>query len=168
MRLRLLLGVCAALGLGCSGDMWKSCTSTVVEESVEATKEVSSGVKEGIEEGRKSGESLDGARLITDLAELKIVGGVEVYELAGGAGSTTVVLAFSNNADVPLRISGMELEVLDDEGFVAKPSSPLRNELTVPPKAKDKAEATYPLEPHRIQTVRLWGEDLELPAVEAE
>jgi len=147
--------------------MWKSCTSTVVEESVEATKEVSSGVKEGIEEGRKSGESLDGARLITNLAELKLVGGVGIYSMERGAGSTEIVLAFENTTDVPLRISSTELEVLDDEGFVVRASSSLPNELTVPPQAKDKASATYPKEPHRISIVRLWGEELELPEIEA-
>lgn len=166
MRLRLLLAGCVVLGLGCSGDMWKSCTSTVVGTTVETTKEVGSGIKEGVEEGRKSGESLDGARLITNLAELKLVGGVSVYAIEANGDGAKIVLALANTTDVPLRISNTELEVLDDEGFTVD-SSGFPKELTVPANAKDKATATVAIPPEKIQTVRLWGEDLELPEVEA-
>ncbi|HJN75168.1 MAG TPA: hypothetical protein QGF58_14660 [Myxococcota bacterium] len=162
MRLRLLLGASVLLVLGCSGEMWKSCTSTVVGTTVETTKEVGSGIKEGVEEGRKSGESLDGARLITTLAELKLVGGVEVYALEPADGGSKIVLALQNTTDVPLRIANTEFEVLDDEGFTVDAIG-FPKELTVPANAKDKASATVPIPPERIATVRLWGEDLELP-----
>lgn len=157
--------VLAGLALGCSGDMWQGCTSTVVGTTVETTKEVSSGIAEGIEEGRKSGESMDGARLVTTMDELTEVGGVSVYALeTDGETGTTITLAFENTLDGPLRVVGPELEVLDTDGFVARPTDDLRRELTIPPQAKDKATARVPITPDQVATVRLWGQALELPA----
>jgi len=100
MRVHLLL-LLPLLLTGC-----KQLTSMVVGGTVSAGKEVTKGIVEGVEEGRKSGESLDGALVVTTAAELAEHGGVTVYSVKAVGDEADVVLAFENTGDAPLRISG--------------------------------------------------------------
>lgn len=141
----------------------KDLTSFVVGETVKTGKEVTAGVVEGVEEGRKAGESVDGAVLVTTAADLDANGGVAVHAVeAGGAGSN-VSLAFDNKGDKPLRISGVEVLVLDADGFVSHPTTPV-NGVTVPPRAKDRLVVEFGVAPDKIKTVRVWGKDLAVTA----
>jgi hypothetical protein len=149
----------------CSGDFWRGCTATVVGKTIETTKEVSSGVAEGIEDGRKSGQSVDGATLATNMADLQGIGSISVFSIdAAAEGETSqVVLALENTSDAPLRVTGIAVTVLDKDGFVQKPTGAPTREITVPPRAKERATFDFALKSDAIGTVRLWDEDLVLP-----
>ena len=156
MRTHLIV---LAFGLtGC-----KEVTAWVVGETVEAGKEVSTGIVEGVAEGRKAGESVDGATIVTGLAELQANGTVSVREVRLGPGGCEVVLAFENTSDKPMRISGIELIALDSDGFTLRPQESVAG-LTVPAKAKDQLAIRFGEPPEKIKTVRVWGLDLPVPA----
>jgi hypothetical protein len=154
--MRLLLFVCV-LG-GC-----KDITSTIVGGTIGTSKEIVSGVKEGVEEGRKQGESLDGAVIVTTAEELRANGAVTVYAVRAGVEGAELVLAFENKGERPMRVGGLEIMALDPDGFVLRPlKSP--EELTVPAMAKDQLVVTVPGAPERVAKVRVWGEELAVPA----
>lgn len=158
----LLLPLLALLTLGCSGDFWRGCTATVVGKTVETSKEVGTGIVEGIQDGRKAGESVDGAAIVSSLAELSGHGNATLYAVEPGPteGTATVTIAFENTGDKPLRVTGIAIEVLDTEGFVQHAAERDDRELTVPPHAKDRATATFPVAPDKVGEVRLWGQAL--------
>ncbi|MCB9744275.1 MAG: hypothetical protein H6740_16880 [Alphaproteobacteria bacterium] len=159
--MRKLIPVFSLLLLACSGDFWRSCTSTVVGKTVETTKEVSTGVVEGVKEGRKSGESVDGAVLVSSYGELEGYGEVRVYEVRpSGDGGAEVVLALTNNGDKPIRFTEMQVSALDAEGFVLEPTGKVEREKTVPPKAKDRVTVHFSATPAEV---RLWDQVLESP-----
>ncbi len=149
---------------GCSGDFWRGCTSTVVGKTVETTKEVTTGVAEGIEEGRKAGKSVDGATLVASYADLEGIGAVSVHEVTGVPGAAIVVLALDNQSDAPLRFSGLEVTVLDKDGFVQRAGTGALLQITVPPRAKERGEFRFAVSPDEVGTVRLWEEDLTMPS----
>jgi len=154
--MRLLLFV-SVLG-GC-----RDITSTIVGGTIGTSKEIVTGGKEGVEEGRKQGESVDGAVIVTTAEELRANGTVSVYAVRAGVEGAELVLAFENQGDRPMRVGGLEILALDPDGFVLRPlKSP--GELTVPSKAKDQLVVTVPGTPERVAKVRVWGEELVVPA----
>lgn len=156
------LVVFSALTLGCSGDMWRSCTAAVVGKTVETSKEVGTGIVEGIQDGRKAGESVDGAAIVSSLAELNGLGTATLYSVEPGPsdGTSTVTIAIENTGEKPLRVTEISIDLLDDEGFVQRPQDKNSRELTVPPHAKDRASAVFGVPPRKVGEVRLWGQPL--------
>ena len=155
--MRVFLIVCVVTLSGC-----KEVTAWVVGETVQAGKEVTTGIVEGVEEGRKAGESVDGAVIVTNLAELQANGAVAVREVRAGPTGSEVLLAFENTADKPMRMSGIEVIALDGEGFTLRPHS-FETSLTIPAKAKDQLSVAFVEPPERIKTLRVWGLDLPAP-----
>lgn len=137
----------------------------VVGGTVSAGKEVTKGIVEGVEEGRKSGESLDGAVVVTTAAELAAHGGVTVFSVKADGDGADVVLAFENSGDVPLRVAGVDVIALDPDGFVQRPTS-ADNTLTIPAHAKDQLSVRFAVPATRIKTVRVWGADYPAPSPE--
>lgn len=154
--MRLALPLFLAL-VGC-----KEITSTIVGGTVSAGKEVTAGIVEGVEEGRKEGQSVDGAVVVTNAAELAAHGGLSIRAVEPAEGGARVVVAVENTGDAPLRVSGLEVLALDPEGFVIRPSKPV-DSVTVPPHAKDQVVAEFGAPPDRVRTVRVWGQDLTPP-----
>ncbi len=145
--------------LGC-----KDITSMIVGGTVSAGKEVTKGIVEGVEEGRKSGESIDGAIVVTTAAELAAHGTVTVFAVRGGPAGSEVVLAFENTGDTPLRVSDVEVLALDADAFVQRPTDG-NTSLTIPSHAKDQLVISFAVPPEKIKTVRVWGADSPAPAV---
>lgn len=157
----LFIGAC--LLSGCSGSFWRSCTESVVGTTVQTTKEVTTGIADGFEEGRKAGASIDGATIVTQFGDLAGHGGATVHEVRPLEGGAIVVLAIENTGTNPLRIVAPQVELLDTDGFVQRPSADIVQEMTVPPQAKDKLEVVFSVPPQRVAHVRLWGQDLAGP-----
>ena len=152
----------ALILLACSGDMVQSCTSKMVGKTVEATKGVTTGVAEGIEEGRKAGGSVDGAHLVSSMAELASTGGITVAAVEPiDDTSSRVVLAVENTSEQPLRVIGLTVSVLDTQGFVQKPTDSIPSEVTVPPRAKERVAFTVAIPAAQVGTVRAWDQDLK-------
>ena len=162
MRVLVWLGALAlvASSLGC-----KDAAQIVTEKSVSAAKETSKGIAEGIENGRKSGESIDGATIVSSATELEGKGSVSVYSVStpDGAANTEVTLAFENSTDKPLRLTKLDFIVIDNEGFSKKPHG-ATSEVTVPPKAKDKLTFHVDEKAAKLAKVRCWDKDLEIGA----
>lgn len=166
MRIAPVLGVYALFLLACSGDGCKKVTSTVVGKTVETTKGVTKGVAEGIQEGRQSGESIDGARIVYNQADLSGHGTVAVFSVEpveGVEGQTRIALAVENTGDQPLRLSEPAVLVLDQDDFAHHPTD-VALTLTVPAHAKDRLNFTVDVAPDKVKTVRLWDQDLQMPA----
>ena len=138
-------------------------TAAVVGKTVESTKGVARGVSEGVEDGRKAGESVDSAVIVTDAAELTEHGGVVVYAVNESGGGAEVVLAFENKAEVPMRISGLEVMGMDDEGFALKPAAAASGSLTIPLKSRSKISYQFSVAPAKIKQVRVWDLSLSTP-----
>ena len=162
MRVPAWLSVLAlvASSIGC-----KDAAQIVTEKSVSAAKETTKGIAEGIENGRKSGESIDGATIVSSAAELAGKGSVSVYSVSTPDGGTNseVTLAFENTTDKPLRLTKLDFVIIDKEGFSKKPHG-AASELTVPPKAKDKLTFQVDEKAAKLAKVRYWDKDLEIGA----
>lgn len=162
-RLTLVMIPMSLCLLACTGDFFKSCTSKVVGTTVETTKEVTTGVAEGIEEGRKSGTSVDGAVLVSSLAELQAQGGLSVVGVEDIEGGSRVTLAVENRGDQPLRVIDLAVSALDRQGFVQKPTTAPDSEVTVPPRAKEKVSFDLSVAAKDVGAVRAWDADLPMP-----
>lgn len=152
------------LSLACSADMCRGITSAVVGTTVETTKEVTTGVAEGFEEGRKAGQSVDGAAVVSTIAELEAHGALSIYGVKAAEGGSDVIVAVENTSDAPLRVSGLQVVVLDDEGFVKRPTEGGNASVTVPARAKDQVHVRFDVAPEKVRTVRVWDKDLPVPA----
>lgn len=149
--------------IACGGDFCQDATSTVVEQTVKGSKQVTKGIVEGVKEGRKAGESVDGAAIVTTMEELDEAGSIVVHAITPVGANAQIQFAVENTTDAPLRLSGMTFTVLDADGFDTKLTK-TDNARTVAPKAKDKVTIEVPIAPDRVGTIRLWGQDLEIPA----
>lgn len=141
----------------------KDTASTITEKSISVAKETTKGIEDGVEKGRKSGESLDGATIVSNAADLAAKGAVSVYAVNSpdGGVDSSITLAFENTSDKPIRITKLEVMALDSEGFVLKPQhSP--GELTVAPKAKDKLTFSVAGRSDKLAKVRCWDKELEI------
>lgn len=142
----------------------KQITSMIVGGTVSTGKEVTKGIVEGVEEGRKSGESLDGAVIVSNAADLAAHGSVSVFAVRADGSESNVTLAFENAGETPMRVSGVDVIALDLDGFVQRPAS-ADTTLTVPARAKDQLIVHFAVAPDRIKTMRIWGVDYPVPTV---
>lgn len=142
----------------------KQTAEVVAEKGVKAAKETAKGLEDGIDKGRKSGESADGALIVSSKEELSGKGAVSVHSVSSGGDAskrTTVTLAVENTTDKPLRLTKLEFSVLDKEGF-AKKVEGAPAEVTVLAHAKEKIDLTVSEKPESLSKVRYWGADLPL------
>jgi hypothetical protein len=148
----------------------KSGVSAVVAGAVSTTKDVVSGVAEGIDEGRKSGESLDGALVVTtdkEFADNLTAEILRVYELEKGSWQVTVALR--NPQSVPVRLTFLELAkavLLDTDGFsyqLAGHSEP-KGDVTVLPAAATRVRLVFDKLELPPAKLRFYGVEYPLPA----
>ena len=100
---------------------------------------------------------------MTRLDELHASGGVSVFSVKDISGGADVTVAVENTGDRPMRVTGLEVMALDQNGFVLRPLKQ-PNEVTVPPHAKEQVVVTMPGTAAQIKKVRFWGEDMDVPA----
>ena len=167
-----LLSSASLLLVGCpSGDDTKKVVGAATKKTIGSAKGALSGIAEGIEEGRKETVGIDGARVISKYAEMQNLVGLEILSLEGSeGGSATITLGFANSAEHPVRITfanrATDVMLLDHDGYVTRlDHGPL--EITIPAKAKDKAEFSFALPAAKAATLRFLGHDISLkPAAE--
>ncbi len=161
------VALCAlTLAFAVSASGCKEVTEKVIEKGVQAAKDTTTGVEQGIDKGRKSGESTDGAAIVSSAADLAGKGAIVVHAVRPAAedpNRAEVDLAIENVTDKPLRITQLEVLALDKEGFVKRPET-APAELTVPPRAKDKLTVTFPAEAAALAKVRIWSQDSAVPS----
>lgn len=162
MKRLSVLALCAYLLHVCG---CKQAAETITEKSISAAKETTKGISEGIDKGRKSGESLDGAEIVSSNAELEKRGSFSVFSVRGSDASdaTEISLAFENTSDKPIRISNLEVAAFDRDGFVKKPTSG-HSEITIPARGKDVVTFSVRERADRIAKVRVWNKDVDVPA----
>lgn len=158
----------ALMLLGCSGEKTRKTTSKVTGKTVENIKGMLTGVVDGVEEGRKQTIGLDGALVVTTKEDLAGKVGISVYRLEDNpSGNAMLTFALSNQLDVPVRVSGLaqghNMVMLDPEGFAITLVSRERD-ITIPPRAKERAAFIFGAPASQCKTFRLFGEEVALPA----
>lgn len=168
-----LLSAASLLLAGCpSGDDTKKAVGTATQKTVGAAKGALSGIAEGIEEGRKETTGLDGAKVVSKYAEMEGIIGLEILAVADNeSGRATLTLGFANSAEHPVRITfpnpSSDIMLLDHDGYVTRLShGPL--EVTIPAKAKDKAEFSFEMPAAKAANLRFLGQDIPLKPASAQ
>jgi hypothetical protein len=149
-----------ALSSGCSGEVAKDATAAVVGKSIEVGKSTVTGIASGIQEGRKNAASADGALIVSTADELKAHGGGLLGGITAAGDGADVAVLIENKGDQPMRVTGLDVLVLDTDGVVLRPSTPPEREVTVPPHAKARVVVAVPVSPHKVGVVRLFGVDV--------
>ena len=148
----------------------KSGVSALVSGAVSTTKDVVSGVAAGVDEGRKSGESLDGALVVTgdkDFADNLTAEILNLEDLDGG--SWVVTVAVRNPRDVPARLTHpdiVKVVLLDADDFsymIASHSGP-SGDVTVQPRAASRLRLHFDKVELAPAKLRFYGVDYLLPA----
>jgi hypothetical protein len=162
---------------GCSRDkgedkkdesLVKSGVAAVVSGAVATSKEVLSGTKQGIEEGRKTGESSDGAIVVSKKEDFLANASASVGKVEElGDGVYQISLNFKNDQEKPVRLTNIfqDMILLDVEGFAYKsPKHPGQSsDVTVLARTSERARVIFEgveLEP---KTLRFYQIDFELP-----
>lgn len=158
LRLLSLVVVCSSVA--CSGEVAKDATAAVVGKGIEVSKGAVTGIASGIEQGRKQGESADGALIVSTSAELAAHGGAKLGTVEASGDGSAITILVENTTDKPMRLTKVEVIVLDKDGVLAESSLANQQDLTVPPRAKAKLVATSPLAADKVGIVRLNGQDL--------
>lgn len=168
-----LLASASLLLTGCpSGDDTKKVVGAATKKTIGSAKGALSGIAEGIEEGRKETVGIDGAKVISKYAEMQGLVGLEILTVTDDAqGRATLTIGFANSAEHPVRLTlpnqSSDIMLLDQDGYVARLShGPM--EITIPPKAKDKAEFSFELPAAKAATLRFLGQDIPLQPVPAQ
>ncbi len=154
---------------GCSGESARKAASKVTGKTVETVKGVFTGVSEGVDEGRKQTVGTDGAIVLSTPQEMADKVDVSIYRLSETtSGNAEVTLALSNLLDQPVRISGLahghNMVMLDADSFAIALISRERD-VTIPPKAKERATFVFNSPASKCKTFRLFGREVALPAV---
>lgn len=165
-----LAAVFAALLLtGCpSGNTTKKAVGTVTRKTVETAKGVFSGIAEGVDEGRKQTTGVDGASVVTTFAEMQERVGCEILGIEDDTtrGVVIVTLGLANETDAPIRVSGLassdQVMLLDKSGYVTRIRR-APSEVTIPAKAKEKAQLEFNGKAADFVTLRLLGGEVSLP-----
>ena len=163
----LLLAACDV------GDLSKRVTGSVVSTTIEATKGVADGFQDGVAQGRKAARSTDGSVVLSthdEVADATELAVVEVYPHGSGA---EVVLSIENTTDTPVHLIGLQdvggALLIDGDGFATGLSSSaidtLGKAIAVPPRAKVRATLQFEGTADDAATVRVWGQDLDVPAI---
>lgn len=143
---------------------------TIVSETVSAGKDVVSGVAEGIDAGRKDGESTDGAKIVSNKAELKkllTVSVIKNWKLASG--QYEVTLAIHNANDFPVRITNLNkignVVLLDQDGFsVPLPNSDIQGkDITALGKSSTRVRFIFADVEGTPAIFRLFDHDIKIP-----
>jgi hypothetical protein len=151
----------------------KESMKDMVSGAVSSGKDAISGIKDGIEDGRKSGESIDGAIIITDKTSLLKYAAVSVQKvekLSPTQYKLTVV--FRNNSDKVVRLTNLNeqksLQLLDQDGFVSYIGGPLKavdSDVTIPEKAATRVRYEFSDVEGMPTTLRLYGMEVAVPPV---
>jgi hypothetical protein len=155
---------------GGGGDSFiKKGVSAVVSTGVSTTKEIASGVSEGIEAGRKSGQSVDGALLVSNKDDfMEIVGQGRALKVADfGGGAFEVTVAIKNDHDRPLRLTNLanpgNAVLLDSEGFAYTTNDTA--DVTILPKTASRVRFNFDKVELPPAVLRLY--DFDIPLVDA-
>lgn len=152
-----------------SKDLIKSGVSAAVGGAVSVTKDVVSGVAEGFNEGRKAGESLDGAKVVTNGEEFAREASVRVTKVEDlGKGNYRLTLALKNEGEAPVRLTNLSQDtnviLLDDEDFAYRlPDSKQAGDITILPKSAERVRLEFRDVELRPKTLRLYQIDHALP-----
>lgn len=154
---------------GCTGESAEDVSRAAIRRTVEVGRGVGAGVAEGAREGRESQDSIDGAHVVGDHAQLAEHGSVAVSSTSEANGETIVTLVFANDTEHPLRIAHLgedgALLVLDGDAVTHEPvgRSPV-GDLTVHPRSRQTLEVRFDIALADVSAVRVWGQDVALPA----
>ncbi len=143
----------------------KEATKVATEKVVKVTKDTVTGISEGIREGRKTGASPDEAQVVSNQAELKGLGSLQLSPVRANAKNSEhceIDIIVANTSERPLRLTGVKIVALDKEGFAHQASSSW-NELTVIARAKAKKAVGFSVTKDKLKTVRIWGQDYPVP-----
>lgn len=143
----------------------------VVSGVVSSGKDAISGVKDGIDDGRKSGDSIDGAVIITTKDALQAYVTVSVLSVEKlNATEYKLTLAIRNNSDKTVRLTNLyeqkSLQLLDKDGFVSYVKylvNSAESDITVPEKAAVRARYTFSEVEGVPAVFRLYGMDVNIP-----
>ncbi|MEJ2609568.1 MAG: hypothetical protein P8179_05620 [Candidatus Thiodiazotropha sp.] len=142
---------------------------SVVSSVVKFGKELISGATDGVTEGRKSGESHDGATIVSNLEELEQHIDITVLgKTSDGENSVNIELGFKNRGENPVRIINIKenntIIVLDKDGYATSLSLSGNNplELTVPEQAAKKQTFNFNIPFDRVSSIRIWGKQYPL------
>ena len=149
----------------------KSGIRTVVSETVAVGKDLVSGVAEGLDDGRKSGESVDGAKIVSnkdDLAKLLILEVLKAQEQEDGNYQVTVALRNQGAAPVRLiNLSGLgNVALLDVDGFAYPLPRPIEQgrDVTVLANSATRFRVVFEQVEGRPKFFRLFNLDFPIPA----
>ncbi len=142
---------------------------SVVSSVVKFGKEVLSGVSDGVTEGRKTGESGDGAIIVSNQNELEQFLEVSILsKTADGEKSVNVELGFKNSGYRPVRVINLKdknaIIVVDKDGYATGLSSHNDNpfDITVPEQAAVKQMFNFNVPEESAFTIRIWGKQYQL------
>ncbi|AHG22340.1 hypothetical protein Z042_24095 [Chania multitudinisentens RB-25] len=152
----------------------KDGIKSVVSGVITAGKDALSGVKDGVDDGRQSGSSIDGAIVVMDKDALAKYVATSVTAIEKVADQEyKITLALRNNTDKIVRLANLNernsLLLLDKEGFISPPKTALlpgESDITIPEKAAVKVRYIFAGIEDTPATLRLYGMDITVPAVE--
>lgn len=146
---------------------------SVVSGAISSGKDALKGVKEGVEDGRKSGESLDGALIITDKESLEkyVTASVsKVEKLSNEEYRLTVV--FRNKTDQIVRLTNLNeqksLQLLDNDRFVSYLKGYSQSnglDVTIPEQAAVRVRYDFDGVEGTPEILRLYMQEFKLPEV---
>lgn len=145
----------------------------VVAGVISAGKDALSGVKDGVDDGRKTGESVDGAVIITDKEGLNKFISASVLSAKKIADEEyEITLALRNSTDKAVRLSNLNepksLVLLDAGGFASMLKVPLlpgESDITIPDNAAVKARYIFTKVEEAPAILRIYGVDVAVPEV---
>lgn len=145
----------------------------VVSGAISSGKDALKGVKEGVEDGRKSGESLDGALIITDkntLEKYVATSVSKVEKIADTEYRLTVV--FRNKTDQIVRLTNLNeqksLQLLDSDRFVSYVKGYTQAQgldVTIPEQAAVRVRYEFTDVEGTPDTLRVYMQEFKVPDV---
>lgn len=153
----------------------KDGVKSMISDVVSSGKDAISGIKDGIEDGRKSGESLDGATIITDKNLLQQYVNVSVRSVEKlSATEYRLTLTLRNDSDKIVRLTNLNeqksLQLLDKDRFVSYAkwmSKPIDSDITIPEKSAVRVRYEFFDVEGEPASLRLYGMEIPVPAVTA-
>lgn len=148
---------------------FKEGVKGVVSSVVSASKDAISGLNDGINDGRKSGESVDGAVIISDKETLNqyVTVSIPVVKKINDS-EYKITLAIRNKTDNIVRLTNLNerksLQLLDNDGFVSylKPTTePIESDITIPEQAAIRVHYEFSDVEGVPALLRLYGMEIE-------
>lgn len=146
--------------------MIKQAVGKTASGVISLGKNLITGVSEGVTDGRKSGEAVDGAIIVSNLAELEQHIETQLLTITNADNNTVVAeFAFRNSGKSAIRLINLEAQgallIMDREGFAynlaATAANPL--EITIPERSAVKRKFLFEGKAEEMKLVRLWGKD---------